>query len=494
MDDLLSKLQKLVEDGRDALNLRVFEDKTVAKGKEEYVRELARNPARLNALPPKKKAQLLETYGAGGATGKTGSKAKAGGKAIDPTLSLFERGSNGRRSTRRRRRRHGRRRAGDIQLVPIFFVGPDASSLVSIYSGAKPGGVVEVLDIYNDLPLTLAPTASKGMLGLLITAVSDITADTVITAQSETITPANNLAVVSQHVINGVAYLLALRSHTVTHAVSVTYQYFDFQGANGQEYGPIGPVLTVSRSQALDASYDAVVFAVDLDTAQVSSNAQTIYTYAATPSSFGNFYSLQYTATEMRIPTPLAISSLLPAVHPFKACGSAIWSLTAVEAGPTTTTQQNMASRGLGYFSTQVSRSFNSLLALDTTQGNRVISKSLFANGADQVLELSTYQNNSGSSCALYQDIGLAWADSYSAYAPGDVLDREEVFADLSGLSPADQQLFLSAIYEPPADILPGTSTAGSTSEPIYFMATNTLSQLSIAANQSLALRYWITD
>lgn len=385
------------------------------------------------------------------------------------------------------------RRSTGEELVPVFFVDRTAAGAVEIWSGTQLGGIVESVDIYNDVPRNLAPTASKGMLDLLITAVSDTTADTVITAQSETITPANDLAVVSQHVINGVAYVLALRSHTVTHAVSVTYQYFDFQGANGQEYGPIGPVLTVSRSQALDASYDAVVFAVDLDTAQVSSNAQTIYTYAATPSSFGNFYALQYQATETRTPTPLAISNLLPAAHPFKACGSSIWSLSTVDAGPTTTTGSQMTSRGLGYFSAQVSRSFNTLLALDTTQAKRVISKSLFVGGADQVLEFSTYQNSSGSACALYQEIATAWADSYSAYAPGDVLDREEVFADLSGLSPADQQLFLSTIYEPPADILPGTSTAGSTSEPIYFMATNTLSQLSIAANQSVALRYWIT-
>lgn len=378
--------------------------------------------------------------------------------------------------------------------MPVFFGGPDAGSLVSIYSGAQLGGVVEVLDIYNDVPRTLAPTASKGMLDLLITAVSDITADTVITAQSETITPANGLAVLSRHVINGVAYLLALRSHTVTHAASVTYQYFDFQGANGQEYGPIGPVITTARSQLLDAIYDAVVFAVDLDTAQVSSSAEVIYSYAATPSGFGTFYALQYTATETRLPTPLGITNLLPAAHPFKACGSSIWSLTAVDAGPTTTTGSQMTSRGLGYFSAQVSRSFNTLLGLNTDSERRIISKSLFVNGADQVLELSTYQNTSGSACALYQEIVTAWADSYSAYDPAAVLDREDVFADVSGLSTADQQLFLSTIYEPPADILPGTSTAGSTSEPTYFMATNTLSQLSIAANQSLALRYWITD
>lgn len=378
--------------------------------------------------------------------------------------------------------------------MPVFFVGPDSTSQVEIYSGAQLGGVVEVLDIYNDVPRTLAPMASKGMLNLLITAVTDISADTVITAQSETITEANGLAVLSRHVINGVAYLLALRSHTVTHAASVTYQYFDFQGLNGQEYGPIGPVITTARSQVLDAIYDAVVFAVDLDTAQVSSSAEVIYSYAAIPSSFGNFYALQYTATETRVPTPLAITNLLPAAHPFKSCGSAIWSLTAVDSGPTTTTGSQMNSRGLGYFSAQVSRPFNSLLALDTTQAQRVISKALFVNGLDQVLELSTYQNNSGSSCALYQDIGLAWSDSYGAYDPAAVQDRVDVFADLSGLSAADQQLFVSTSYAPPAGIAPGTSTAGTTSEASYFMETDTLGQLSFVGNKSRALRYWITE
>lgn len=378
--------------------------------------------------------------------------------------------------------------------MPVFFVDRTAAGAVEIWSGTQLGGIVESVDIYNDVPRNLAPTASKGMLDLLIAAVSDTTADTVISAQSETITEANAISVMSQHVVNGIAYLLTLRSHRVTHAASVTYQYFDFQGAGGTEYGPIGPVLTVSRSQVLDAVYDVVVFAVDLETAQVTSSAQIVYSYGATPTGFGNFYALQYTGTETRTPTPLAITGLLPAAHPFKACGASIWSLSAVDPAPTTTTANNLAARFPAFFTNQVSRSFNTLLALNTDSQRRIISKTLFVGAAERVLELSTYQNSSGSSCALYQDIALDWTDSYANYSPAALVDREDVFADLSGLSTADQALFLSTIYEPPAAIAPGSSSAGSTLESIYFMDTDKTSQLALADNQTVALRYWIPD
>lgn len=376
--------------------------------------------------------------------------------------------------------------------MPVFFVDRTAANAVEIWSGTQLGGIVEVVDIYNDVPRNLAPTASKGMLDLLIAAVSDTTADTVISAQSETITEANAISVMSQHVINGVAYLLTLRSHRVTHAASVTYQYFDFQGAGGTEYGPIGPVITESRSQVLDAVYDVVVFAIDLETAQVTSNAQIVYSYAATPTGFGNFYALQYTVTETRTPTPLAITGLLPAGHPFKACGASIWSLSDVDPAPTTTTGNNLAVKSSFFFTSQVSRSFNGLLGLNTDSQRRIISRTLFVGAAESVLELSTYQNSSDSSCALYQDIALPWTDSYSEYNPAAVVDREDVFADLSGLSTADQALFLSTVYEPPAGIAPGTSTAGSTLDPIYFMETDKTSQLALADNQTVAVCYWI--
>lgn len=386
------------------------------------------------------------------------------------------------------------RRSTGEELVPVFFVNRTAAGAVEICSGTQLGGTVENVDIYNDVPRNLAPTASKGMLDLLITAVSDTTADTVISAQSETITEANAISVISQHVINGVAYLLTLRSHRVTHAASVTYQYFDFQGAGGTEYGPISSVITTARSQVLDAVYDVVVFSVDLETTQVTSNAQIVYSYAATPTGFGTFYAVQYTATETRTPTPLAITNLLPADHPFKACGASIWSLSAVDTTPTTEAVDNIAAKFPGFFTLQVSRSFNTLLGLNTTNQRRIISKTLFVGAAERVLELSTYQNSSGTSCALYEDIALDWADSYESYAPDEVLDREDVFADLSGLSSADQALFLSTTYEPPAAIAPGTSSAGTTTEAVYFMDTDKTSQLALADNQSVALRYWIPD
>jgi hypothetical protein len=389
------------------------------------------------------------------------------------------------------------RRALGGDLVPVFFVDRTAAGAVEIWSGTQLGGIVESVDIYNDVPRNLAPTASKGMLDLLIAAVSDFGDpaqgdETRIYSQSETVSEANEISVISQHVINGVAYLIVLRSHRVTHAVSVSYQYFAFTGFQGQEFGPVSPVLTVSRSQVLDAVYDVVVFAVDLETAQVTSNAQIVYSYAATPTFFGNFYALQYTATETRTPTPLAITGLLPAAHPFKACGASIWSLSAVDPAPTTTTANNLAARFAAFFTSQVSRSFNNLLGLNTDSQRRLISKAFTVDGVDQVFELSDYQNTSASTCALYEDIALAWSDSYSSYAAADVLDREDVFADLDGLTGADQDLFLSTTYQPPSFIAPGTSTEGTTSAASYFMETDTTSQLSFVDNQNVALRYWI--
>ena len=265
------------------------------------------------------------------------------------------------------------------------------------------------------------------------------------------------------------------------------------QGPQGNVFQPVSPVLTLTRSQVLDAIYDVVVFALDLKSGQLSSNSQIVYQYAATPTGFGFFLDLLFIATETRYPTPLVLSTLLDPAHPFKGCGSALWSLTPVDSEPTTTTQQNQPYVPLReYFINQLSRNFNDLLGLNTVTAQRLISKALFVGGLDKVFELSNYQNTSASTCALYEDIALAWSDSYNSYTAADVLDREDVFADLEGLTAADQDLFLSTIYQPPGFIASGTSTAGSTSAASYFMETDTTSQLSFVDNQSVALRYWI--
>jgi len=388
------------------------------------------------------------------------------------------------------------RRAFGGDLVPVFFIGKSNNSVQEIWSGT--GGELITIDILADVPRTLAPTASKGMLQLLKDPLIEFSSspgdETRFYQERETISEISEVSVMSRHVISNVAYVLCLRTHRVKHEAFVQYQFWSLQGFEGRELAPGSPVLSLTRSEVLDAIYDVVVFALDLESEQLSSNSQIIYQYAATPTAFGTYYQLQYEATETRHPTPLVISTLLNATHPFKSCGAALWSLTPVDPAPTTTTQQNLDYRSLGYFTNQLSRNFNNLLGLNTVRAQRLISKALTVDGVDQVFELSDYQNTSASACALYEDIALAWADSYSSYAAAVVLDREDVFDDLDGLTAADQDLFLSTIYQPPSFIAPGTSTAGSTSAASYFMETDATSLLSFVDNQSVAVRYWIPD
>lgn len=387
--------------------------------------------------------------------------------------------------------------------MPVFFVEKRNSPHVfEIWSGTQDGGIVDSLDFYNDVPRNLAPTASKNLLSLLIAHVSDFGDpaqgdETRIYSQSETISEASEINVITRHVVNGVAYLIALRTHRVTHQASVSYQYFSFQGQNGLEFGSVGPVLTQFRSFLADAVYDVVIFAVDLESGEVASDVEVVYQYSASITGFAPYFidpRVLFQATETRTPTPLAIANLLPAVHPFKACGASIWSVNPVDPAATTVSGYMLAAKFSGFFTLQVSRSFDNLLGLNTNSERRIIRKTLFVGAPNFVLELSTYQNNSGSSCELYQDIALPWTDSYSEYSPAAVVDRDEVFADLSGLSDADQALFLSTVYEPPAAIAPGSSSAGSTLDPIYFMEWNRTSQLALAGNWIAALRYWIPD
>lgn len=389
-----------------------------------------------------------------------------------------------------------RRSGGD--LVPVFFIEENAAGLIEIRSGIQPGGIVATLDVYNDQPQTLAPTASRGLLTSLIEAVSDFGDpaqgdETRIYSQSETITENRRWTVLTWHVINQVAYVAITREHTVRHSASVSYQYFSFQGEEGLEFGPVGPVLTVSRNAVLDVAIDIVVYSVDLGSGEVAAATDVVYTHETSQIAFGNFYAVLATAVATRYPAPLILSELLPSSHPFKDCGPSIWSLTSVGSGPTTTTGVNLQQLSIIVIDAEISRSFETMLALNTAASRRVIRKGLFVSGPAFVIELSTYQNSSTSICDLYKDMGLAWADSFAGYAPSALLDRDAVFADLEGFSPEDQELFLATSLEPPAGIAPDISTAGTTSDAVYFMETENRPNLSFISGSS-TLRYWIVD
>lgn len=389
-----------------------------------------------------------------------------------------------------------RRSGGD--LVPVFFIEENAAGLIEIRSGIQPGGIVATLDVYNDEPQTLAPTASRGLLTSLIAQVSDFGDpaqgdETRIYSQSETIAENRRWTVLTWHVINQVAYVAIAREHTVRHSASVSYQYFSFQGEQGLEFGPVGPVLNVTRSGTLDVALDMVAYSIDLSSGEVSIASELVYTHETTSIAWGAFLTLVATAVSTRYPAPLVLSGLLPSSHPFKDCGPSIWSLTSVASGPTIVTGNNLQQWNVLTTKNEISRSFETMLALNTAASRRVIRKALFVSGPAFVIELSTYQNSSASTCDLYKDIGLAWADSFASYAPSALLDRDAVFADLDGFSPEDQELFLATSLEPPAGIAPGASTAGSTSDAIYFMETENRPNLSFISGSS-TLRYWIVD
>jgi hypothetical protein len=384
-------------------------------------------------------------------------------------------------------------------VVPVFFLDRTSAGAIEIRSGSQLGGIVATLDFYQDPPQALAPMVSKGLLTRLIEAVTDfgdpaLGDQTQIYAQSESITEAKSLSVITQHVVNGIAYVVVARRHEVTHSASVTYQYFSFQGEQGQEFGPVGPAITTSRSAVLDVVFDLAVYAVDLESAQVSASSSLLYTYTTTAVGIGTFYAVVRTATSTAYATPHVLSSLLPEQHPFKTCGGNLWSLQPMAEASVTTSGQNLTLRLFNSFVVEVSRSFNGLLGLNTASTRRMIARGLFVAPIDRVLELSSYANSSGSVCALYEQIDQPWTDSYAAYEPSRLLDRDLLFSDLSGLSVNDLELFLSTDFEPPALVLPGAATAGTTQDASYFMETDKTAQLTFAVGVSTALRYWIVD
>ena len=380
-------------------------------------------------------------------------------------------------------------------LVPVFFTRPTGTpGPLTVRTGSQSGGIVKELNIYDDAPRTLAPTASRGVLELLKEGVGVVNADTVFYAESETITEEQSFSIIRQDVIDGVAYVLCLRLHQVRHTASVTYQLFDFQGLNGGEYGPISGVLTDATSAVLDAICDAAVFAVDLETGEMSASAKVIYEYEAIILGLSPFYAIARNADEWIYPVALAFSELLPTSHPFKDCGALAWGSDDVEIIQQTLLYQEATGalnlinpKDFSYFRTQMWVDYSALRALNTVTTQRLII-------SGSVFELSSYQSAYGVVCELYKRIGVLWFDSFSGYDPEQLQDRESVFVDLSGLSQSDQQLFLQTNLQPPALVQPGFINPGTTLDPVFFLAGSSAGSLSFAVGQILAVRYWIVD
>ena len=379
--------------------------------------------------------------------------------------------------------------------MPVFFTRPTGTpGPLTVRSGSQSGGIVKELNIYDDAPRTLAPTASRGVLELLKAGVGVANADTVFYAESETITEEQSFSIIRQDVIDRVAYVFCLRSHQVRHAASVTYQLFDFQGANGEEYGPISGVLTDRTSAVLDAIYDLAVFAVDLETGQMSANAKVVYEFEAIILGLSPFYAIARNADEWIYPVARAFSELLPTGHPFKACGASAWGSDDVEIIQQTllyyeaTGALNIINpKGFGYFTSQMWQDYSALRALNTVTSQRLTQ-------SGSVFELSSYQSAYGVVCELYKRIGVLWLDSFSGYDPEQLQDRESVFVDLSGLSQSDQQLFLQTNLQPPGSVQPGVINPGTTLDSVYFLAGSSAGSLSFAVGQNLTVRYWIVD
>lgn len=380
--------------------------------------------------------------------------------------------------------------------MPVFFVWSITEKIVDIHSGSQPDGLVRRLNVFEDVPLAYRPTTSKNFLQLAQRQSEDFILDVVYYNASESIEEATNFLPLSHQVIDGVAYFIALRSHIVTHSYEYQFQYFTYQGANGSVYGPVGDVQEVSRSEVLDAVHDVAVYAVNLESGDLSVDASVFYEFQATPviNTVGSLNFLAFDTTQALTPLPVAISQALPVGHPFKDCGFAIWSLSDVN--PLTTVVNAQYDElpydlppSLSSWATPPQRR-NIRLGLSTTSGRRVIQR-------DNVLEFSSYQRNSDNDCEFYDMSSAVWADSYADYSPAVVLDRDEVFTDLSGFSPSDQELFLTAGHEPPASISPGTYSAATTLDAQYFIDADLNGlrfQMDLIDGRPFFLSYWIID
>jgi hypothetical protein len=379
-------------------------------------------------------------------------------------------------------------------LQPVFFVESLANGSAEIWSGRD--GKVATFDLAQDATPQVLPTASKNLLSIIKQPLIDLSDpavgdETRFFAESEVITENVSYSLITRHVINGAAYAAVLRMQEVTHTASVDYQLWSLQGAGGSVLAPVSPVLTLTRAERLDAVYELLLYSLDLEAGSWSVAADKVYEYEATPVGTGPFYVIVRNSSYYTKSLSQALTGLLPNAHPFKDCGQSIWSASETVAEPVNGTQTNVTS--FRSYSRDVQRSFGSLLALDTDIQRRIIRKGLFAN-QPWVNELSSYQSASVSDCSLYESIDLPWADSFASYEPSAVDSREDVFADLGGLSANDQSAFLGNAYPAPGSVAPGTATAGVTTAASYFMDTSATSSLELAAGKSVYLRYWITS
>lgn len=402
------------------------------------------------------------------------------------------------------------RRALGGDLVPVFFVEQNIygvnntdqeNTLVDVISGTEDGGVVASYNVLNDAPRTLAPTASKGLLTVLKDAIiAEAFEGETFFEESEIIKEITEVRTVAHQVIDNTAYSFYLRSHVVEHTAYVRYQFFTSINPEG-----IGPILTQTKTHELDYIIDVAIFKVDLNTGALTTSVHPVEEFSAVPKDTGNDYVILGDGARSLYPPSFAIHAALPGDHPFKSCGSALWSRNNTSEVPSSQSYTDSLLSDIefpgGLFLSRYDESqfvsMYDLLGLNTNSGRRLVRRALTAFGLDRVYELSSYQPGNGGTCAMYRDIAEIWTDSYSEYQPGNVLDREDAFADLDGLSTADQELFLSTTYVPPAFIAPGTSTAGTTSDPTYFMETSSETPgLGYPDDvvRSVSTRYWIPD
>lgn len=454
MDNLLCQLQRLVNEGREALNLRALEQKSVQAGLAAYRAILRENPSAFSALSAAQQQAILagnnyqpSSGGAGGVFAGLGSDPPQDAALVVPGRS------SGRQPRRAVRKRHGRRRLGGSQVEPIYVHhgGSVENGSVQIYRGDQ---VVHSFEVFDNPAF---PGANSGYRSGLEEAYAVWASDAFLPGESVTFTYAAidqqfSSRLCSALLLDSVVYVVYTRGYRLFEAVDAAPQFT--QGS--------GSVPSWNY-------YDVALTAFDLNTGQAVSAAAPFFERQLVITAFSQnaiqkFYA--YTQTVQQSTVAEALSSILPESHPLAACGAGFW-----EPDPMAPPYDFLPGAALGqphdlntFKALLVPSSFtgsdrflafpeiNFPVSANLADAQRVLVRSSVAALGDLAPNLLT--------CAGYRLAFGPYSGSFAAYSPDEVEDIEDFF-DLDRFSAEAQQVITGDLSVPLESVgtfaVPGT-------------------------------------
>lgn len=336
-----------------------------------------------------------------------------------------------------------------------------------VYSGSA--GQVASVHVFDAVPLNVVEHNDAGVGALLLAAYPSLSpAATWINALVVATAP------LATQVIDDVVYISMIRGSASMSKVQVSLSS--------------GSTIS-SGTYCGRADYEVFTAAVSLDTGTVASQAAPLLQYRQVVTEFtgaplGSSGYFKWTATTEYTGLAAAFANSLPSSHPFKSCGSSVWTFlnspTAYPVAVGVTSQSNSSVFNGGSsldkfhspddfrshldFASNSWNLYSRHLGYNTQTGQRMFSPGLYAD-ASGVRELSTLTALPGGfTCNGYRYLGAQSGTSFDSYSPEAMEPLEDV-VDLSGLATADQASVIagSTAVAPPASVTLTSPVAGVT-------------------------------